>query len=182
MFSDDAYVDSSNPFDVELASTPYQRDGKPERERFQRGRADLVYTCGQLIVNGTPWTQVPYLQEVESEPASWTYIREKATKKSGGTAGRIYVHFDAMEPAEQRIEISTRRRIFAPHQRGLGHIVVEGFVLEHCGNQYPHELLEHTKVGPGRRHRTAWWAPLDRTQQRRPLHQCRSARYGRARR
>ena len=47
------------------------------------------------------------------------------------------MHFGDRNPAEQSIEITTRRRIFAPHVLGLGHIVVEGFVMEHCGNQYP---------------------------------------------
>ena len=26
--------------------------------------------------------------------------------------------------------------MFAPHLRGLGHLVVRGFVMEHCANQY----------------------------------------------
>ncbi|MBL7042407.1 MAG: DUF1565 domain-containing protein, partial [Pirellulaceae bacterium] len=31
MFVDDVYIDSANPFRVEMASTPHGRDGKPER-------------------------------------------------------------------------------------------------------------------------------------------------------
>ena len=128
LFDDDVYVDSANPFHVELASTPYNRDGKPEAERYQRGDANLVYTCGQVIVNGKPLEQRPFLTEVETRPQTWTFAAD---------TGRIYVNFGALIPAEQQVEITVRRRIFAPHIRGLGHIVVEGFVMEHCGNQYP---------------------------------------------
>ncbi len=135
LFDDDVYVDSANPFLVELASTPHGRDGKPEAERFQRGDPELNYTCGQVIINGAPWTQRPFLGEVEREPRSWTFVRGEGA--SSRETGRIYVNFGALDPAGQQVEIATRRRIFAPHVQGLGHIIVEGFVLEHCGNQYP---------------------------------------------
>ncbi|MHC4743422.1 MAG: right-handed parallel beta-helix repeat-containing protein, partial [Planctomycetota bacterium] len=128
IFTDRAYLDSPNPFRVELASTPYGRNGKQEKQRFGYGNPELVYTCGQIIVNGRLLKQVPFLAEVESEERTWTYDRK---------TGRIYVNFAELKADEQTVEITTRRRIFAPHIRGLGHIVVEGFILEHCGNQYP---------------------------------------------
>ncbi len=131
-FVDDVYRDSANPFHVELASTPYGRDGKPEVERFDRGDPSLSFTCGQLIVDGEPWTQRPFLSEVESEPETWAFV-----SRSDGGSDRIYANFGGRDPTRSAIEITTRRRVFAPHVLGLGHIVIEGFVLEHCGNQYP---------------------------------------------
>lgn len=128
MFNDDVYLDDANPFRVELSSTPYGRAGKPELERFGKGDADVAYTCGQVIINGQVWKQRPKLGEIETRPGTWHYE---------AAAGRIHVHFGDLRPAEQQVEISTRRRIFAPHVWGLGHIVIEGFVMEHCGNQYP---------------------------------------------
>ncbi len=68
------------------------------------------------------------LAEVEEKAETWTY---------DAASSRLYINFGKRSPAEQTVEISTRRRIFAPHVRGLGYIIVEGFVLEHCGNQYP---------------------------------------------
>lgn len=127
-FNDRVYLDSGNPFRVELASTPYGRNGKQEKLRFDYGNPDLVYTCGQVIVNGKLFTQAPFLSEVESRADTWTYDQK---------TGRIYVNFGDLKPFEQTVEITARRRIFAPHIRGLGHIVVEGFIFEHCGNQYP---------------------------------------------
>ena len=129
LFDDDVYVDSASPLQVELASTPYGRDGKPEAERgIGTPDPDMVYTCGQLIVNGKPWEQRPFLTEVETRPGTWSFAAD---------SGRLYVNFGDLAPEQQQVEITARRRIFAPHIRGLGHLVVEGFVMEHCGNQYP---------------------------------------------
>jgi hypothetical protein len=128
LFDDCVYLDSGNPFQVELASTPHGRNGKQERRRFDYGDPNLVYTCGQVIVDGGLLTQVPFLSEVEKQSGTWTYDSK---------AKEIYVNFGDLNPVEQKVEITTRRRIFAPHLQGLGYIIVEGFVFEHCGNQYP---------------------------------------------
>lgn len=125
---DDSYVDSANPLRVPLASTPYNRDGQPEFERLKKGDPNLVYTCGQIIVNGKLWEQRPFLSEVEKQPHTWSYDQKSR---------RVYLNFGKLAPADQKVEITSRRRIFAPHVRGLGHLVVENFVMEHCGNQYP---------------------------------------------
>ena len=128
LFNDHAYIDSGNPLRVDLASTPYGRNGKQEKKRFDYGDPNLVYTCGQVIINGRPLTQVPFISEVEGQTQTWTYDSQ---------TGQVYVNFGDLNPVEQTVELTTRRRIFAPHVRGLGHIVLEGFVFEHCGNQYP---------------------------------------------
>ncbi len=143
--SDDVYLDSANPFLVELASTPYTRDGKREFERYQTGDPNLVYTCGQIIVGGRPWSQRPYLKEVLKYDKTWTFIKDKS--KGGSYCGRVYVNFGSLNPNKLSIEITTRRRNFAPHVQGLGHIVVEGFVMEHCGNQYPTNFWNTPKWG-----------------------------------
>jgi hypothetical protein len=128
IFADDGYLDSGNPFRVAMASTPHGRNGRPEHERFGYGDPTLAYNCGQVFVSGTMFTQVPFLEEVEQQPDTWTF---------DAVSGRIYIHFGDRLPEELTVEITTRRRIFAPRVRGLGHLVVEGLVFEHCGNQYP---------------------------------------------
>ncbi|MEM7386647.1 MAG: right-handed parallel beta-helix repeat-containing protein [Verrucomicrobiota bacterium] len=125
---DDVYIDSPNPFRVPLASTPANREGKPEVERGEKGDGDLVFTCGQVIVDGALWEQLPFLKEVGERPRCWWF---------DPLTGRLHVNFGNLDPAACRVEITTRRRLFAPHIRGLGHLIVEGFVMEHCGNQYP---------------------------------------------
>ena len=127
------YLDHHNPFKVELASTPYQRDGMREYERKQNGDKRIGkidqrvrYTCGQLFVDGKPYLEVPLRNELA--PRTWFYDRSE---------NNLYVHFGSRKPNTLEIEITTRRRLFAPLQKGLGYIVVEGFIFEHCGNQYP---------------------------------------------
>ena len=78
--------------------------------------------------------EVPLQEELASK--GWWYDQKTE---------RIWVHFGGLIPEEQNIEITTRRRLFAPVQRGLGHIVVEGFIFEHCGNQYPTNFWKEDK-------------------------------------
>ena len=127
LFDDDVYVDDGNPFRVPLSSTPFNRQGKPEAERFGDGDEEVIYKCGQIFLNGKLLEQRPLLSELHQRPSTWF---------SDLKSGQIYINFGDLEPSGQRVEITTRRRIFAPHIIGLGHIVVEGFVMEHCGNQY----------------------------------------------
>ena len=135
------YLDHYNPFKVLLASTPYRREGKKEAERKEEGDNrfgetddDIAYTCGQIIVNDLPWMEVPLQEELASK--AWWYDQKTE---------RIWIHFGGLIPEEQNIEITTRRRLFAPIERGLGHIIVEGFIFEHCGNQYPTNFWKEDK-------------------------------------
>ena len=116
-------------------------EGKKEAERkaegdlrFSETDDRIAYTCGQIIVNDLPWMEVPLQEELASKV--WWYDQKTE---------RIWIHFGGLIPEEQNIEITTRRRLFAPVQRGLGHIVVEGFIFEHCGNQYPTNFWKEDK-------------------------------------
>ena len=133
MFNDDCYKDNKNPFKVASSSTPYQREGKAEINFGYKGDSTIVYTIGQVFVDGQMYIQQPFLSEMKEKQQSWYY--DKMT-------GAIYIHFADDSPQKRSVEISTRRRIFAPHKRQLGYITVQGFVMEHCGNQYPANFWE----------------------------------------
>ncbi len=128
MFDDRSpeYVDGHNPFRIQLASTPWEREGKREVERGYQGDPKITFTCGQVFVNGERYREVPLHEELTTK--CWFFDESD---------GRIFVGFGDLAPDDQQVEIATRRRIFAPQQRGLGYITVEGFIMEHCGNQYP---------------------------------------------
>jgi parallel beta-helix repeat protein len=136
LFNDDCYVDNKNPFKVASSSTPYGREGRAEVINFgYTGDVNMVYTIGQVFVDGIMYIQKPYLSEMKSTVKTWFYDRN---------TDNLYIHFPTDNPNNYTVEISTRRRIFAPHMRRLGYINVEGFIMEHCGNQYPANFWEVT--------------------------------------
>lgn len=153
LFTDDAYWDSANPLRVMLCVTPEKRLGLAEYDYFQailanpRSAPDRIatakrdlkncdrslrYTLGQVFIDGALCKQVGLAAELPALAGSWRFDAE---------AGRVIVHFPAGKTPERcQVELTTRRRIFAPHERGLGFIQVHGFVMEHCGNQYPKDF------------------------------------------
>lgn len=134
LFPDRSHRDGGNPFVIPFSSTPGGRDGRPEHDRgYPRSNPDLVYTLGQVFVDGVPWAQMPLAGDFVATPRSWRY--DAATR-------RLALHFATGGPPGRRIEITNQRRLFAPHRRQLGHITIEGFVFEHCGNQYPTNFWE----------------------------------------
>lgn len=134
LFPDASQCDGANPFRVALSSTPGGRNGRPEHARGYPGSdSAMVFSLGQVFVDGELYEQVPYARELAGAPRTWHY---------DATSGRLAVHFPDDAPARHRVEIANQRRLFAPHRRRLGHIVVEGFVFEHCGNQYPTNFWE----------------------------------------
>ena len=144
LFTDTAHVDGGNPFEIPLASTPWGREGRPEYERhLRKERAgnpkadrDLVYSLGQVFIDGHQLRQVPFRSEMEEHADTWWYDLP---------AKELYLHCVANGPQGRLVEITTRRRIFAPHVRGMGHIEIDGFVFEHCGNQYPTDFWMEEK-------------------------------------
>jgi hypothetical protein len=108
-----------NPF-----RTPLK--GAPNRQRL---------TLGQVFVDGHPLREVDSVEALAATPGLWMVE---------GDGTRVLVHFPpGSAAADQRlVEISTRSRIFAPLQRGLGYIHVKGFTMEHCANQFPERFWE----------------------------------------
>ena len=86
-------------------------------------------TLGQIFLDGEPLVEVSSVDRVRQTCATWVHEPK---------ADLIYIHFPhGKSPAHSVVELTTRGRIFAPHRRGLGYIHVVGFIIEHCGNQFP---------------------------------------------
>jgi len=87
-------------------------------------------SLGQVFVEGNPLTQVGRLADLYRLPGSWMVKPDR----SGA-----YVHLADLSrpPAELLVELTTRRRCFAPYRRGLGYIHVEGFTFEHGATNFP---------------------------------------------
>jgi len=133
LFSDTSLIDGANPFKVPVSVTPYGRNGKPEAGYGIVGSdPNMIYSLGQVFVDDIPYTQCPYYTEMQTTPNTWFYDTTKEI---------LYIHFsESFSPKNHSIEITNQRRVFAPHQRGLSYIVVDGFVIERCGNNYPNQF------------------------------------------
>ena len=129
VFQDTSAIDGANPFLVPCCVTPYGREGRPESVSGIKGAdPQMVYSLGQVFVDDRQLLQCPYKTEMEKTADSWWYdISEN----------RLYTH---IQGTFENIEITNQRRVFAPHVRGLKYIVVDGFVIERCGNQYPNKF------------------------------------------
>lgn len=115
-----------NPFQTPLR-------GMPENRR---------QTLGQVFVDHQPLREVGDLEELRSTPSSWMVQLD-------GRELAIHFPHEVSRPDDQLVEITTRHRIFAPRQRGLGYIHVRGFIMEHCANQFPDQfwLSEYPQAG-----------------------------------
>ncbi|GHU58469.1 hypothetical protein FACS189444_2190 [Spirochaetia bacterium] len=123
-FTDDWYWDDANPFKVDARGRPEGFHYNFDVPRSGEG----TYTLGQVFVKGKPYKQMLYKDHAQGEKGTWWY---------DAAANTVYVHFKDGEGTGDFIEFTTRRRIFAPHKQNLGYIHVEGFIMEHCGNQFP---------------------------------------------
>jgi hypothetical protein len=131
LFTDTSAIDGANPFLIPFSVTPYGRNGRPERAYGDTRADDAVsYTLGQVFVNDTWILQCPRMTEMQKTANSWYYDM---------SSNLLYVNLD--RPIEYcKIEVTNQRRVFAPHKRQLAYIVVDGFIIERCGNNYPNQF------------------------------------------
>jgi len=130
-FTDTSAIDGANPFKVPLCVTPYGRNGAPEAvNKDPYSDPNMVYNLGQVFVNDIMYIQCPYKTEMEKEPNTWFYDMSN---------NQLYVNVSA-DITDPQIEITNQRRLFAPHTRGLKNIIVDGFIIERCGNNYPNKF------------------------------------------
>jgi len=118
------FPDNHNPFRTTLSVSPFSIKGAMEKD----GDPSLHYSLGQVFVNGE-WYMEMGAKRLLAHEKQWWY---------DGETNRIYVKFGSLEPEQQEVEITVRRRVIAPSQEtGIDNITIEGFIVEHCGNQYP---------------------------------------------
>lgn len=130
IFNDKSHFDGKNPFKIPLCVTPYGREGFPETKikSVKNSDASMVYVLGQVFADDEMYLQCPYKSEMESTKKSWFY---------DGSENKLYIN-GANE--NQNIEITNQRRLLAPYKRNLKNIIVDGFIFERCGNQYPNKF------------------------------------------
>jgi hypothetical protein len=115
----------------------------PAGDPIQPGGGCQSITTGQVYADGErlgeflPDTSVKGCGKPRNKPGWHTPAGCFSAVRNGtalaanfGTASNS----SGLLPAE--IEVTVRSRVFAPHLRGLGHIVVQGFIIEHGANQW----------------------------------------------
>ena len=90
------------------------------------GRKEL--TRGKVFVDGKRMVEKPAVDQVAGAPDSWAYDAETES---------VHLHLAKGRPSERLVELSVRERIFAPYWKGLGHVHVKGFTMEHAANNFP---------------------------------------------
>ena len=132
-FTDTSGVDGPNPFKIRASVSPYGRNGYPESmfpDTKAKSDPNIIYNLGQVFVNDIMYKQCPYKTEMETESNTWYYDISN---------NELFVNLhDTISNCT--IEITNQRRLFAPHTRGLRYIVVDGFIIERCGNNYPNKF------------------------------------------
>ncbi|MBD3347001.1 MAG: DUF1565 domain-containing protein [Chitinivibrionales bacterium] len=104
------------------------RTFNPYKELLSIGERRL--TLGQLFVDHRKYLQVDSPKKLETVAGSWMVV-------DSGNAMLVHFTTSAKQVANCLVELTVRERVFAPFKRGLGYIVVKGFIIEHCANQYP---------------------------------------------
>lgn len=92
---------------------------------MQSGRS-----LGQVFVDGRAFAEMTDRAELARRPGTWWF---------DASSNRLYLHFPpaAADVPPPTVEVTMRDRLFTPRVRGLGHIVVRGFIFERAANQFP---------------------------------------------
>lgn len=127
---------SATPISAEVSSAdwegPLPQKLFPDTDPFtkQLERMPKGYLRGQVFCQSLPLRQVLDPETLAAQPGVWYFDPQKRW---------LRVHLDQAYPVSNPplLEVSTRRAVFAPKIRGLGHIHVKGFVMEHGANPFP---------------------------------------------
>jgi len=86
------------------------------------------HTLGQVFVDGTFLDEVEGIEDLEAMPGTWL-------AEDSGRSLRVHFPSGVTDPTRHMIELTTRKAVFRPVKRGMGYIIVKGFIMEHAANQ-----------------------------------------------
>ncbi len=100
-------------------------------------------TLGQMFVDGNPYSETTSRASLRRSAGTWMVSYD---------GSQIWLHpYRRDLPVAQRlVEWSVRNRVFHAKRRGLKHVVLDGFVLEHCANQGPFPQIGLVDTRSGR--------------------------------
>lgn len=101
----------------------------PFRDPIQPDVGCSAVTTGQVFASGSRLVE---LGDAAAVPGC-QYSAGCFAARSGGK--ELVAKWPAGSSASD-VEVTVRSRVFAPHRRGLAHVVVQGFTMEHAANQW----------------------------------------------
>jgi hypothetical protein len=123
-FDDTAYVDGGNPYRIAFY-------WDQARQLPPYPFTSVTWTLGQVFLDGTPVREASARQVLNRGGPAWWY---------DAAGNRIFLRVGARLPDGRLVELTTRRGVFRPQEKGLGHLEVRGFVFEHCADQFPEQF------------------------------------------
>jgi hypothetical protein len=129
-----------NPYAIRLAF-PGNETSSGKHSGSDGSTCDGGHTLGQVFQDGVLLTELsgnctgkPDCKELP--PMSWMAVHNGTTIWARFGADNDGDGGDGAAAPPQKVEATVRKSVFAPHVRGLGNIVVRGFVMEHAANQW----------------------------------------------
>ncbi len=123
-------------FRAELDPALFPEGRNPYRTPLVAPPGGQRLTTGQVFVDGQPLLEVDSTDLLRARPGTWIAVDDGAA---------LLVHFPTdKSPPGVQVELTVRDRVFAPVLRGLDHITVCGFTIEHCANQFPRTFWDRS--------------------------------------
>ncbi|MEM6551198.1 MAG: right-handed parallel beta-helix repeat-containing protein [Planctomycetota bacterium] len=131
-----------NPFAITLLAAPGTGGTAIDLYGNTHGQASSPHrmVVGQVFNHDQPLKQVCRSAELRRLPGSWLVDED-----GGGL--QLHLPSDVPDADVLRLEVTTRRCVFAPWRRGLGHIHVRGLVFERGASNFPHGFY-HDRGAP----------------------------------
>ena len=129
-----------NPYAIRLAF-PGNETSSGKHSGSDGSTCDGGHTLGQVFQDGVLLTELSgnctgKRDCKELPPMSWMAVHNGTTIWARFGADDDSDGGDGAAAPPQKVEATVRKSVFAPHVRGLGNIVVRGFVMEHAANQW----------------------------------------------
>lgn len=123
-------LEAIDPVDIAFAGLERRRMlWQTEIDEMTRDRR-LLRTRGQVFVDSHAVAQADSLEELFDLPGRWC-----VDERGEFVLLHVPEHVDPL--AGTLIELTVRHTVFSPLVRGLGHIRLEGLVIEHAANHFP---------------------------------------------
>ena len=133
-----------NPYltTISIGSKDTSFAARPLTNAVVNARTYAPRTLGQIFLDGEELTEVTDLETLRRSAGTWMVSHDGQSVWMHPTASSARLE-------ERLVEWSVRNRVFGAARRGLAHVVLDGFAVEHCANQGPFPQIGMVDVRTG---------------------------------